>query len=83
MTGLLSQPLTLSMQTSAWLGHDLGQGSMLQKGGSTSRSISKIRKGLNVKAKIQYMKGGQMSKPRYKTWKDVIVKADIQDKEEC
>ena len=53
MKGLLSQHLTLSMQTSAWLGHDLGQGSMLKKGGSTSRPTSKTRKGVNVKAKIQ------------------------------
>ena len=63
------------------LGHDLGQGSMLKKGGSTSRPTSKTRKGVNVKAKIQDMTGGQMSKPRYKTWKGVIVKTDIQDKD--
>jgi hypothetical protein len=27
------------------------------------------------------MKGGQMSRPRYKIWKGVNVKADIQDKD--
>ena len=53
MKGLLSQHLTLSMQTSAWLGQDLGQGSMLMKGGSTLRPIFKTRRGVNVKARIQ------------------------------
>jgi hypothetical protein len=52
MKGLLSQPLTLSMQTSGWLSHNLRQGSMLKKGGSTSRLIFKTRRGVNVKAQI-------------------------------
>ena len=53
MKGLLSQHLTLSMQTSAWLGHNLEQGSMLKKGGLTLRPIFKTRRGVNVKASIQ------------------------------
>ena len=46
-----------------------------------SRLRSRTRRSANFKAKIQDMKGGQMSKPRYKTWKGVIVKTDIQDKD--
>ena len=63
---------------------------MLKKGGSTSRLRSRTRKSANFKAKIQDMKGGQMSQPRYKTWKGVIVKGvninvkvKIQDKRKC
>jgi hypothetical protein len=46
-----------------------------------SRLGSRTRRRANFKAKIQDMKGGQMSRPRYKIWKGVNVKADIQDKD--
>ena len=46
-----------------------------------SRLGSRTRRRANFKAKIQDMKGGQMSRQRYKIWKGVNVKADIQDKD--
>lgn len=46
-----------------------------------SRLRSWTKRSANFKAKIQDTKGGQMSRPRYKTWKGVIVKANIQNKD--
>ena len=48
-----------------------------------SRLRSWTRRSVNFKAKIQDTKGGQMSRPRYKTWKgvNVNVKANIQNKD--
>ena len=59
MNALLSQHLTLSMQTSAWLGHDLGHGKVNVKAKIPDKEECQFQsqdpgheRGSNIKAKI-------------------------------